>query len=453
MSTAPPPSAAARPPDAEQPALGGRAYLGLVGLGAAIGIPAALLAALFLAFVHELEDWLWDDLPDALGHASPPWYLVVGLPLAGAALVAGARLLLPGDGGHRPLLGLATIPTPVKHAPGVALAAIGTLGFGAVLGPEAPVIALGSAVGMAFAGFAKLPARPAAVVSNAGSFSAVSALFGGPLVAGVLLVEAGAGAGLTSLTAVLLPGFVAAAVGYLIFIGFGSWGGLDAPGLQIPHLPEFSGTHLDGLPVAIVVGLLGALTVAAVRAVGHRVEDETARRGMVPLLLAGGLAVGLLALLADALGADSQDVLFSGQTSLGTIVHEQSTKVLLVVVVAKFLAYGVSLGCGFRGGPIFPACFLGVALASFAVAWFDVSPTLAIAVGTAAGMAAQTRLLVSPILFSALLVGSAGHDAISATVIAGATAWLASTALDRRAASAASADAAPVGAPPTRTAG
>lgn len=41
----------------------GRAYLRLVGLGAAIGIPAALVAALFLASIHELEDLLWKVLP------------------------------------------------------------------------------------------------------------------------------------------------------------------------------------------------------------------------------------------------------------------------------------------------------------------------------------------------------------------------------------------------------
>ena len=34
------------------------AYLRLVLLGAVIGIPAALVAAGFLALVHVLEDWL-----------------------------------------------------------------------------------------------------------------------------------------------------------------------------------------------------------------------------------------------------------------------------------------------------------------------------------------------------------------------------------------------------------
>jgi chloride channel protein, CIC family len=125
------------------PDLGGAEYLRLVGLGAVIGIPAAFLAAVFLAFVRDLEHWLWDSLPSALGHASPPWYLVIGLPIAGACVVVVARLLLPGDGGHRPLEGIGGGATPVSHGPGIALAAIGTLSFGAVLGPEAPLIALG----------------------------------------------------------------------------------------------------------------------------------------------------------------------------------------------------------------------------------------------------------------------------------------------------------------------
>jgi hypothetical protein len=44
----------------------------------------------------------------------------------------------------------------------------------------------------------------------------------------------------------------------------------------------------------------------------------------------------------------------------------------------------------------------------------------------------MTRLLFASVLFSALLVGTAGLDTISAAVLAGATAWLAVAALDRR---------------------
>jgi H+/Cl- antiporter ClcA len=133
------------------------------------------------------------------------------------------------------------------------------------------------------------------------------------------------------------------------------------------------------------------------------------------------------------LGADSQDILFSGQASTSVVVTESSAVTVIVLLVAKFLGYAISLGCGFRGGPIFPAVFLGIALAALAVVWFDVSPTLAIAVGAAAGMAAQARLLFSPLIFAALLVGSQGADAVPAAVIAAAAAWLTRAALGRRA--------------------
>ena len=102
----------------------GRSYLRLIGIAALIGIPAAFLAALFLGAVHVVERWLWDDLPAALGLAQPPWFLVLGLPVVGAAIVLVARRFLPGDGGAPPLHGLRTEPTPVANVPGVVLAAL-----------------------------------------------------------------------------------------------------------------------------------------------------------------------------------------------------------------------------------------------------------------------------------------------------------------------------------------
>jgi H+/Cl- antiporter ClcA len=127
-----------------------------------------------------------------------------------------------------------------------------------------------------------------------------------------------------------------------------------------------------------------------------------------------------------------QDVLFSGQASVPDLVASDSTKIVLILFVAKAIAYAVSLGCGFRGGPVFPAIFLGIALATFTSVWFDVSPTLAVAVGTAAGTAAVTRLLVTSSLFATLLVGPQGTDAVPAAVLAACAAWLVIQAVDRR---------------------
>jgi H+/Cl- antiporter ClcA len=411
--------------------MSGGAYLRLVALGAAIGIPAAVAAALFLAFVHEAEGWLWHDLPDAFGYDAPPWFLVLLLPAVGALIVVVARLVFPGDGGHSPRDGLGVGPTPPSHVPGVLLAAFGTLAFGAVLGPEMPVVALGSAIGLGLALVARVGERERGVLASAGSFSAISALFGGPLVAGILLVEAGAGLG-AGLMPVLIPGFVAAAVGYLVFIGFGDWGGLDAPGLAVPDLPLYEGAHLYDLLVAVAVGVLAALIVVAARLASDRVAAYEGRIGMPALLVGGGLAVGLLAVLGDALGADSQDILFSGQASVPVVVSTESTQVIAVLIAFKFLAYAISLACGFRGGAIFPAIFLGIALTSLAVVWFDVSPTLAVAVGAAAGMAAQTRLIVSALVFAAVLVGGQNSEVVPAAVLAAAAAWIVVVALERR---------------------
>jgi len=274
------------------------AYLRLVGLGALIGIPAALLAAVFLAFVHDLEHWLWDDLPSALGSSSPPWYLVIGLPAVGGFVVLIARRFLPGDGGHPPLDGIGGGAVPLLNGPGIALAAVGTLAFGAVLGPEAPLIALGAGVGSVVTLFVRLDERGRAVLGTAGSFSAISALFGGPIVGGMMMVEGGLEMG-TMLLAVLLPGFVAAAIGYVLFVGLGDWGGLASQSLVVPNLPAYNGTHVYDLIVAVVVGLVAAVIVAAVRrSAGDLAREGQRRFGLPVLLVGGGLAVGLTAQVA-----------------------------------------------------------------------------------------------------------------------------------------------------------
>ncbi|TKR23487.1 hypothetical protein FA014_11025 [Cellulomonas hominis] len=286
---------------------------------------------------------------------------------------------------------------------------------------------LGGIVGVWMTSWTGVTGRARGLLGVSGASGAISTLFGGPLVAGIMLLEAGAGA---LAAAALLPPLAAAAVAYVLVTGFGDWAGVPVSGLAVPDLPEYDRVRPGSLLLALAVGVVAAVVITGVRRLARALRAAGPRLGRLPLLLGSGLGVGALALAAGALGADPRDVLFSGQSSIPALVAEEQVGVVLVLVVAKGLAYAISMGGGFRGGPIFPAIFLGVGLASVAVAALDVSPTLAVAVGAAAGMAATSRLLLSAVMFAALLVGRAGLDTAPAAVVAAAAALLTVRLLD-----------------------
>jgi len=119
------------------------------------------------------------------------------------------------------------------------LAAFATLSLGVVLGPEAPLIALGGGLGVLAVRLVKrdAPPRTSTVVAAAGSFAAVSTLLGSPLLGAFLLMEA-SGLGGAMLELVLVPGLLAAGVGSLIFLGLDHLTGLGTFSLAIPGLPH-----------------------------------------------------------------------------------------------------------------------------------------------------------------------------------------------------------------------
>jgi H+/Cl- antiporter ClcA len=126
------------------------AYRMLLAVAALIGLVVSAASWAFLELVHELQVWVYEDLPGQLGLSSHPvWWPLPWLALAGA-VTAFAIARLPGHGGHVPAEGLKTggEPTLPVELPGVLLAAAATLGLGLVLGPEAPLIALGGGLGI-----------------------------------------------------------------------------------------------------------------------------------------------------------------------------------------------------------------------------------------------------------------------------------------------------------------
>src|SRR4051794_7461196 len=136
------------PPDPQQ-LLRSRSYVRLLVLAALMGLPVSALAYGFLALADWLQDSLFTDLPRDLGFASAPVWWPLPLVTLSGLLVALAIRRLPGIGGHSPADGFkAAGPVPPVELPGIFFAALATLALGAVLGPEAPLILMGSGLGV-----------------------------------------------------------------------------------------------------------------------------------------------------------------------------------------------------------------------------------------------------------------------------------------------------------------
>jgi H+/Cl- antiporter ClcA len=157
-----------------------RGYLGLLLLAAIIGVPISAAAYGFLVLIQYLQRWVYDDLPGGLGFGSAPvWWPVPVLAVAGLIVGLAVRYL-PGRGGHSPAQGFSPgLPAPVE-LPGVLLAALAGLGLGVVLGPEAPLIALGGGLAILAVRLAKrdVPQQAVTVIAAAGSFAAISTVLG-----------------------------------------------------------------------------------------------------------------------------------------------------------------------------------------------------------------------------------------------------------------------------------
>ena len=234
-----------------------RGYLMLLLVVALLGIPLSAAAFGFLAAVHWLEHLVWETWPHDLGYAElPAWWPILTVGVAGV-LVALAIKYLPGHGGHIPVAGLGAGGTPPNTLPGVVLAAAASLVGGAVLGPEAPLIAIGGGLALLAINRTKLGEDPGAVpiVAAAGAAAAMSAIFGNPLVAVVIFLEL-LGLERRRTLLVVLPCLVSSGIGALLFTGLGQWTGLGIGVLAIPHLTPERLTVAEvawALPLAAVI--------------------------------------------------------------------------------------------------------------------------------------------------------------------------------------------------------
>ncbi|MER7759629.1 chloride channel protein [Streptomyces sp. NPDC097619] len=407
-------------------------YLRMLVFSTALGIPVAVACFLFVGFQHELQHWVWESLPHSLGMDRAPWWWPLPAFLLAGLILAPIVTRMPGKGGHLAVHGLGGgAPIGPRELPGVVLAALATLPLGVVLGPEAPLMAVGSGLVLLAVKLLRQSPGPqeSTLLATAGSTAAISTILGGPIVAAVLVVEA-AGIGGARLVALLLPCLLASAAGALAFNGFGDLTGLSIGALSLPGVPPDSGPDpgdfLWGVPVAVAI----AAILTAGRQLGYRTAAFTTRdtgRRTVLCAVAAGVCVTAYALLT---GRDPAEAALSGQAALGSLAADPavwSVAALLVLVLCKTLAWGICLG-SMRGGPIFPSVLIGAALGVACAGLPGLGFAPGLALGMAAAAATITGLPLSSSVLAVLLLGPDAHHqmplVVTAAVVACVTAHL-----------------------------
>jgi hypothetical protein len=206
---------------------------------------------------------------------------------------------------------------------------------------------------------------------------------------------------------------------------FEALGTLTLPPLDQPAIADFAWTF------ALAIGV-AALTFAVLRL--GLLTNAFARRRPFLILPAAAVVVALLAVpFHEASGEGIEEVLFSGQDALSGLTAGAagwSISALLLLLAFKGLAWGLSLG-SFRGGPTFPALFIGAAAGILAshLPGFDL--TGAVAVGMGAGAVSVLRLPLSCVVLASLLVSKSGAGSEPLIIVGVVVAYLVTVGLDK----------------------
>ena len=317
-----------------------------------IGVASSLILIAIMKVAAVLQTILWASLPAALGlRFDAPGWIVMMLTLTGIAVGLVIRFS-PGHAGPdpatEPLIGA---PVNAGALPGLILALIIGLAGGVSLGPEHPVMAVNIALAVALGArvFPRVAALDWTILASAGT---IGALFGTPVAAALVFSQTLNSSNDTPLWDRLFAPLLAAAAGALTTSLF------FHPHFSLPiaHYGQmqladiFSGAIVAA--IAIALGMVGVWCLPRLHRLMHRLKHP------VLILGAGGFLLGIL----GAIGGNV--TLFKGLDEMQQMAFSQiySVSDYLLFALVKLAALVVAAACGFRGGRIFPAVFIAVAL-------------------------------------------------------------------------------------------
>ncbi len=398
-----------------------RAYQRLLFAALGLGVTGGVFALAYSLLTSWGIDLFFSEPTSDLFSGQWWWIPLIG---AGALLVTWLRVRARADGEISGAVAFvrAGWVEPSSAFSLVAISAVSLIA-GASLGPSFGVIVSGGGFAAWIA--SRLPQAEDGerkAYSLTGMAGGLGAVFAAPLFAAVMTSELSPTPKHAYVVAII-PQFIAATIGFIIFFGVTGTEMLDSFGVDGY---AFEAWHLAA---AVPLGLLSAL-ILVLYAVVRRLLGRAA--GLLPnpylkAVLLGSL-VGLLAFAVPltATGGSPQLVY--------EIDHAPALSIglLLLVLFAKMAAVALSQEAGFLGGIVFPILFIGGTSGLIVNAAIPEIPTgLAVACMLAAVPGA---IIAAPVSFVLIGVGTVGLgvEAIAPIGISVITAYITASALRLR---------------------
>ncbi len=361
-----------------------------------------LTAVGLIALIHLCTNFFWHGTLSA-SEAKPDfsswgaWGIAVPV-IGGLIIGVMARWGSPAIRGHgipeaMQAIGIAESRIPARVAILKPLSAAISIGTGGPFGAEGPIIATGGAIGSLVGQW--LPTSPIQrkILLAAGAAAGMTAIFGTPLAAVLLVVElllfeyrgrsflpvalaAGTAMALRSLFHEPLPMFP------LVFN--------NTPNLSI---------SAASFVIGAACGLLAVIITKAVYALEDGFEKLPVHWMWWPAI--GGIAVGVIGWFAPStlgVGYDNLRILLDGQLAVKTIA---------MLAALKFLSWWIALGSGTSGGTLAPLMTVGGAAGALCahalhqLPFFSEFPIgLGVLIGMAATFAGASRAFLASVAFA-----------------------------------------------------
>ncbi|MBU0529437.1 chloride channel protein, partial [bacterium] len=316
-----------------------------------IGVMTGYLAVGFRTLILFFQNTLWGDgnLIDAI--KSVPIYLKFGIPVIGSVAVASLVNKFAKEAkGH----GVPEVMNAVATQNGFmrmrvvivkALASALSIGSGASVGREGPIVQIGSAFGSSIGQIFQVSAMRMKTLVACGAAAGIAATFNAPIAGALFASE------------VILGDFSVVAIGPIIISSvfatitsrqfYGDHPAFTPPAYALNSPIEI----IFYIILGIAAGLIGWLFVKSLYSTEDIFEKSKFSIGVQALI--GGSILGLFAIfLPDVLGVgyESMDMALTSAIPFYLVV---------MILFGKIFATSISLGSGSSGGIFAPSLFMG----------------------------------------------------------------------------------------------